>query len=440
MDADELVGIVLRSIDEIHARGVKPCAVAVDTFWHNLVGVDETGKAVTPVFHPFDSRSVGAAAELAKRIDNARQQLRTGCMLHPSYPPAKLLWLSQTQPDRFRAAKRWLSIGEYLFLKLFGKAPASTSMISATGLWDQNLSRYDEEVFSALPVERDQFASVDNLDEPCTGLLPEFQQRWPELNGIPWYPALGDGACDNVGSGCATKDRWALMVGTSGALRAAVETDRLQIAPGLFCYRIDRKRFVTGGALSNGGEVYAWMKRNLQLPDDAEIEKQMAALQPGLHGITMLPLFAGERSPEWRTDVRGAMTGLSSSTTAIEILHAALESVSLRFRQIFDIMCSTLERPKDIVGSGGGLLHSPAWTRMMADALAQAVVLCPEKEATARGAALLALERLGKVRSVNDFVPQLGQRTEPDPARAAVYAEALQKQKSLYKQLFEEKS
>ena len=256
IDPKEVTGYVAQAISEIceqmRAKGAKPAAVAIDTFWHSILGVGAEGKPTTSVLHPFDIRSAGAAAELAKRVDNLGQHGRTGCMLHSSYPPAKLLWLSEAQPEAFRSTARWMSVGEYIFLQFLGKAAASTSMVSACGLWDQNLNDYDVELLSALPVTREQFADPGDLDTPCQG-----HTQWPELNDIPWFPALGDGACDNVGSGCSTKDRWALMVGTSGALRAAIEGDRIEIPPGLFCYRIDRKRFVVGGALSNGGEVYA---------------------------------------------------------------------------------------------------------------------------------------------------------------------------------------
>ena len=87
----------------------------------------------------------------------ATQHSRTGCVLHARYPPSKLLWLSETQPDAFRRVVRWMSIGEYLFLKLLGEAMPSTSMVSASGFWDQNRNDYDDELLSVLPVRRDQF-------------------------------------------------------------------------------------------------------------------------------------------------------------------------------------------------------------------------------------------------------------------------------------------
>src|SRR5207248_1227915 len=208
---------------------------------------------------------------------------------------------------------------------------------------------------------------------------------WPRFDGIPWFPALGDGACDNIGSGCITPDRFALMVGTSGAMRAACASESLNIPPGLGCYRVDRRRFVLGGALSNGGEVFAWMKQRLALPPGDQIEPQLAAMKPGAHGLTVLPLFAGERSTKWRADARAAISGMSVHTSPMEILRASLESVALRFRNIYEIMLGEIGKPREMVDSGSALLHSPAWTQMMADALGCPVIPCLENEATSRG-------------------------------------------------------
>ena len=248
--------------------------------------------------------------------------------------------------------------------------------------------------------------------------------------GIPWFPALGDGACDNIGSGCTTRDRFSLMVGTSGAMRSTVESDNIDIPAGLFCYRVDTKRFVLGGALSNGGEVFAWMKRTLRLPDSNDaIETQLGALQAAQHGLTILPLFAGERSTGWRPDARAAIAGLGAHTSPIEILQAALESVALRFRNVYEIMEASIGTPRDIVASGSALLHSPVWTQMMADTLAHAIVPCMEPEATSRGAALLALERLG---GTGIAAPQYGSAIPPIEKNTALYTAELARQRHLY--------
>jgi gluconokinase len=442
MDADALVQHTAEALDQLcgqlRAAKLKPAAVGIDTFWHSVTGIDAGGKPVTPILHLFDTRSSGAAKELASKIDNIAQHARTGCVLHPSYYPAKLVWLSETQPDVFKRVKTWASFGEYLFLRLFGDAVTSTSMVSGTGLWNQNNNDYDSEIMGALPVQPEQFARKDQMDQPRDRLRDEFAQRWPELNGIPWFPALGDGACNNVGSGCVSKDRFALMVGTSGAMRAVIEENHVEIPPGVWCYRVDPKRFVLGGALSNGGSVYAWLRNTLQLPPNEELEKQLAAMTPGAHGLTILPLFAGERSTGWRPDARAAFTGLSAHTSPAEIVRASLESVALRFRNVYDVMLTSIGEPREIFVSGGALLHSPAWTQMMADALGRQVQACVEKEATSRGAALLALERIGAIPSISNLPPAMGDRFDASPEHQEAYKTMLARQKRLYQKMFEE--
>ena len=359
-------------------------------------------------------------------------------MLHPSYLPAKLLWLSETQQDRFGATARWMSFGEYFFQKLFGVPMASTSMVSGSGLWNQKQNDYDAEILAALPIERTQLWPAGQMDQPQTRLLDEYRRLWPQFDGIPWFPALGDGACDSIGSSCTTPDRFALMVGTSGAMRAVSESESVGIPPGLFCYRVDRKRFVLGGALSNGGEVFAWMKHRLTLPPTEQLEAEIAAMIPGSHGLTVLPLFAGERSTKWRADARAAITGMSIHTTTVEILRASLESVALRFRNIYDIMQGEIGEPKELIDSGAALLHSPAWTQMMADALGRPIITCLAKEATSRGAALLAMERIGAICHVRDLPAEMGPVYQPVAAHRAIYDDQLRRQRRLYTKLFEE--
>jgi gluconokinase len=440
VSGDALSELVIHSLGGLHAQvkasGLRPAAVASCTFWHNVLGVGNDGPT-TPVIHLFDTRSADAAKRLAERIEARRQHARTGCVLHASYLPAKLLWLSEARPDAFRATRRWMSFGEYLFLKLFGKAVVSTSMVSGSGLWNQHENNYDEEILSVLPIERSQLSPVEEMDHPLTDLRPEYRARWPEFAGIPWYPALGDGACNNIGSGCHSPERFGLMVGTSGALRAVLEAPHIDIPEGLWCYRADRRRFVLGGALSNGGLVLQWMQHTLALPAEDRVDDELAAMTPGSHGLTMLPLLAGERSTGWRAEARAAITGLNMHTSAIDILRAGLESVALRFRNVYEVMVERLGAPAEVVASGGALSLLPSWTQMMADALGRPVLTCLEKETTSRGAALLSLERLGAVRHLEEVTTPMGRTFEPAPAHTEIYDQELRRQRQLYTRLFE---
>jgi len=437
IDGEALAELTIDCLDElhrqIHAAGLRIAAVAGSAFWHSFLGVGEDGRPTLPILHLLDTRS----AEEVARVPN--RHAVTGCVPHSSYWPARLLWLAKHRPTEFAATRRWISFPEFLFEKLFGRGRASTSMVSATGLWDQNANNYDAESLQAAGIDRAQMPYWTNgaayLDQPLYDLAPEYRAMWPHFDGVPWFPALGDGACSNLGSGAVTPDRFALMVGTTGAMRAVVEARNLEIAPGLWCYRVDRKRFVTGGALSNGGDVFAWMKHTLALPKDVEARLETAV--PGGHGLTVLPFFSGERSPYWRADLRGVIAGLSQATQPFDILRAALESVALRFREIYGVLAGRFGEPIEVLATGGALLNSPAWTQMMADAIGRPLTACTEPEASCRGAALWALEQIGAIENIGKIPASTGATFEPRPENCAAYDRLLEDQRAFYKRIYE---
>jgi gluconokinase len=439
MDPDELFEQTARVLDEALARAPDLpgpiAAVATTTFWHSVLGVGADGRATTPLYLWADSRSREAMAELRGRLDERAVHARTGCVLHWSYWPAKLVWLSRADPVRFRRTRTWMSFGEYFQRRVFGRTVCSLSMASGTGLLDQNARAWDGGVLGALPISAEQLAPLGDLDAPLREPGREYARRWPSLRDVPWYPAVGDGGCSNVGSGCVTRERMALMVGTSGALRVAWRAERATIPWGGWCYRIDGRRFVMGGALTNGGNLFAWMRRTLKLGSIPDAERELARMEPDAHGLTVLPFLAGERSPGYAAHAQAAILGLDLATRPIDILRAGLEAIALRFALLHDILKTEAPEVRQVIATGGGLLRSPAWVQMMADALGRPVVASGEPEASSRGAALLALESLGAIPDVATVPAATGRVYEPDPAHHARYQEAQQRHRRYYRLL-----
>ncbi|HEU5197440.1 MAG TPA: gluconokinase [Methylomirabilota bacterium] len=405
-------------------------AVGVTTFWHGLLGFDGDHRPVTPVFTWADSRSASDAALLRGALDEPALHGRTGCPLHSAYWPAKLRWLAHDRPAEVRRVARWGSIGEHLELSLFGEAATSVSMASGTGLFDQDGLRWDAEALAAAGIEPEHLFPVRDCSEGRRGLRTPWATRWPALRSVPWFPAVGDGAASNIGSDCTGADRVALNVGTSAAMR--VVTGGGQRAPhGLWRYRIDRRRVLVGGATSEGGNVHAWCREVLRLPDDAAIERELAARLPDDHGLPVLPFRAGARAPGWRGDRRAAFAGLSLHTTAVDMLYAAMESVALRLALVYDLLAPVAAPGHVIVASGGAISRSPLWRRMLADALGQPIHCSAESEATGRGAALLAMEAVGAVADTAAVRSAMAEVVAPDPARHARYLAALERHRSL---------
>ena len=442
LDPVEGIEQVARTIDAVltqsPASGVQVEAVAVSCFWHSLVGVDAHGRPITPVYGWADTRAARQAEELKQLCDERTIHLRTGCRFHPSYWPAKLLWLREAEPHLYAKAHRWMSFGELLASAFFNQTAAmSVSMASGTGLFKLRSCEWDEELLEALKISPELLPVVAEKHEAFRRLKGEYARRWPRLQNALWFPAVADGAANNIGAGCTTREYASLMIGTSGAMRVLWESDPpSEIPPALWCYRADSTRVVAGGALSDGGGLYAWMTGALSLSDDEkELEKELAGMEADAHGLTVLPFWAGERSPNWSTDARGAIFGLTMHTRPVEILRAAMEAISYRFALIARSL-EELAPGAKLVASGGALTASSVWPQMLSDVLGRPLHLSNVAEASSRGAVLLALEAASKLKSIEDAPAPFVQVFEPNAARHARYLAGLERQQEFYEKQY----
>lgn len=440
IDGDEAIEQIARVIDDVLAKNSQLASqieiVAVSCFWHSLVGIDKTGEATTPVYGWADTRSAQMVGELQSSFDEQETHSRTGCRFHSSYWPAKLLWMRQRDANAYRNTVQWMSLSELLMRRLLGKAVVSISMASGTGLFNQRTCTWDEDLLSYLGIETEKLPRLAVDGESFSGLVSEYANRWPQLQKARWFPAIGDGAANNIGAGCATLERVALMIGTSGAMRVLLAGDVPEnILAELFCYRADKNRVVVGGALSDGGGLFASIKNSFQFDGGVEeIELGLGEMEPDNHGLTILPFWAGERSTGWHASARGSITGLTSYTRPIEILRAAMEAIAYRFARIAFVL-DEIAPGASIVASGGALISSPVWTQIIADVLGRQVTLSDTREASSRGAVLLALEMEGRIRDIEDASVQLARTYEPDMARHVRYKEGLKRQEKLYTRL-----
>jgi gluconokinase len=344
-DADQLVDACRAVLAQVGEGD----ALALSCFWHSLLPLDEHERPLSPVL------TWRVVTGEPPALDHEAYHRRTGCFLHPSFWPAKLGGLS---------AARYVSFADYLLLRLTGELVTSVSMASGTGVFDPNRLEWDGETLDAVGVDASKLAPIS--DEQVAGV----------------WPALGDGACSNVGAGCVARGRAAVTIGTSAAARVVYQAPSAEAKPGLFLYRLDERRFCEGGALSDGGNVHGWLGRTLR--DFAPTD------EPG-HGLSFLPFLGGERSLGWDSHRRGLLAGLTFATTPGEIAQAVLEGIAYRLADVLDAIGGL----ESVVATGHALLVGDSWLQILADVLGRPVEVSGEAEGSARGAAVIVLERLG---------------------------------------------
>jgi gluconokinase len=440
--AEALFDLTVQVIDGVVARlgdrAQDVAAVGATSFWHSLLGLDAACQPTTPVYYWADKRASAEAIALRRALDAEAVWQRTGCRLHPSYWPAKLRWLGQTDPESARRTARWLSFAEYALGRLCTDEAAAVTicMASGTGLLDVHTATWDQEMIGAAGAREEQLSPLVDLGPPGQ-LRAEFAQRWPDLSTARWFPALGDGACANVGSGAIGASRIALTVGTSAAMRGVLPRPPgadWTIPPGLWAYRLDRDRAVLGGALSNGGNLLRWVLETTGADRDGEEVAAAVALPPDSTGLTFLPFLAGELSPGWHDDAAGVISGLTLSTRPAALIRAALEAVPYRLAAVYDALAPLVAPEHEILVSGGAILASPAWLQITADVLGSPLTaLAPDDESTARGAALMAATAAGLIASL-DSVPDVAAGAMvyvPDMAASAHYRAGRERQARL---------
>jgi gluconokinase len=173
VDPDALVESICACLDQVMrlagARGRDVVAVGSATLVGNVLGVGRDGRAVTPLYTWADTRATQEAADLRASLDEVVIHDRTGCMLRSSYLPAQLRWLRRAAPDLVRRVDRWLSIGEYLHLRLFGTSTVSYSVASWSGLLDRRCLDWDGELLAVAGVRAEQLSPLVDRDMPATG-------------------------------------------------------------------------------------------------------------------------------------------------------------------------------------------------------------------------------------------------------------------------------
>jgi len=433
-DADDLRVKVESCIDAVltHPATAGIRAVGMATFVGNLMGVDSTGAALTLVYSYADTRSAADADSLAQKLDAADLHQRTGCRPHSSYHPAKLRWLAQTQTALYVSVRRWMDVGTFVYEKWFGReCPCSTSVAAWSGLLNRESVTWDAEILAVLGLGESRLPVLSDYSAPQRGLSSEYASRWSVLADVPFYLAVGDGAAANVGSGAVGAGQLALTMGTTAALRTVSDVTLPSVPAGLWGYRIDARHHLIGGATSEGGNVFEWARQTLNLPAPDIVESALAAAIPDQHGLTAIPLLAGERSPGWAANATATIHGMRLSTTPLDILQALLEGVAHRLAMIAEQIDGD-----GLIYAGGGALHaSPAWGQMICNALARPIALLDEPEVTARGVALLSRRALDGA-DWSAIPPRLRGTLTPDSAASDPLRAARVRQAALYGQMY----
>jgi gluconokinase len=440
-DPDQILAAVLETIKQVVAEVDRPVAgLSFSSAMHSLIGLDPDGTPLTPSITWADSRASSQAERLRAGPRGLQLHRRTGTPVHPMSPLTKLLWFREQEPKLVERVGHWVGIKDYVLARLCDALVTDHSLASGTGLMDIHQLAWDPEALHLAGISAEQLPELVSTTTVLPGLTSDAATTTGLPADTPVVVGAGDGPLANLGLGAVNPGVAACSIGTSGAIRVMVERPNVDPLGGVFCYALTEHLWAVGGAINNGGVVLEWAGDALapDLGDKAEEALlELAAQAPvGSGGLIMLPYLLSERAPHWSSLPRGAYIGLTREHRRPHLVRAALEGVC---QQLALVLQSIRAAGNDVreVRATGGFARSELWRQMLADVLGMEIKFTAAHEGSSFGAALLGMQALGLVPSIDvaaDLV-QIDRTVRPRAAEAATYASLLPVFSELYGQL-----
>jgi xylulokinase len=208
-----------------------------------------------------------------------------------------------------------------------------------------------------------------------------------------------DTAAAALAVGCIEDGDAFESVGTSGVLtvcrdrprEARHAMNRPHVIPG---------RWLSHAAMSSSGASVSWLRQCVPSRESgplglAELDELAASAAPGSGGVVFLPYLAGERSPVWDPQARGAWVGMTLGTGPAELARSVFEGSAYGLRQLIDLETGLTGNPlRELVSVGGGT-GSRFWSSIKADVTGRVFLRAHQGDVAVRGAALLAATAAG---------------------------------------------
>lgn len=290
---------------------------------HGLVALDDAGRVIRDALLWNDTRSAGAAQALIDEFGAEHLAARTGLVPVASFTIAKLRWLRDHEPENAARVAAVALPHDWLTWRLRGFGPENPvldelvtdrSDASGTGYWNPSTGEYDRELLIAALGHDAVLPRVLAHDEWVT-----------DPAGRRVGAGAGDNAAAALGLGAAPGDV-VVSIGTSGTV-CAISTTPIADPSGTVAGFADATgNFLPLVATLNAARVVDVTAALLGVTH-AEFSELALTADPGAGGLTLLPYFEGERTPNL-PDATASLSGMTlASTTRANLARAAVEGM-----------------------------------------------------------------------------------------------------------------
>ena len=357
-------------------------AISIAGQQHGMVALDSDGAVIRPALLWNDTRSAQAALDLNRELGgNAQISRKVGSVLVASFTASKLRWMADHEPENAAKVAAVALPHDWLSWQLQGgkdlnKLFTDRSDASGTGYFDPTTSHYREDIL--------RLALRHDLEIVLPTIIAPDKFGGTTSSGIPIAAGAGDNAGAALGLQAQPGDV-VISLGTSGTAFAVSDTPTHDSSGAVAGFADATGRFLPLVCTLNAARILDAAARILGKTHD-EVGALALSSVAGAHGLTLLPYFEGERTPN-RPDATGVFSGMNlKNSNPADIARAMIEGMMCGLTDAVDALIALGVSVNRIVIIGGAAKNSAI--PVIASALmGREVVVPPEGEYVADGAA-----------------------------------------------------
>jgi len=394
--------------EKIHPKKYKVVSICFSAAMHSVMTTDKNGIPVGNAIVWSDNRAKKESHDLIHSSFGKILYNATGTPIHPMSPLNKITWIKNNDKERFKQAKKFLSIKSYIIQQLTGEYVMDFSIASATGLLNIHTWEWEGDALKHAGITADKLPSLVPVFYSSAKLRKEYQSSLGLPAKVKIIAGSSDGCLATLGGGIWGEGKATITIEDSGAVRVMGKKVLKDEKQRFFNYLLTENNYVSGGPTNNGGAVFEWFakqfgdfKRAFDLEGCMEHLIDDASKVPvGSAGLLFLPYLQGERAPIWNANAKGVYFGLNIKHEQQHFVRATIEGILYAIYSIG----KTLEEHRTInsLCVNGRFASFPFWAQMIADIFNKPVNTKSDSDSVAVGAFLLSATEIGIYKNLDE--------------------------------------
>lgn len=356
----------------INVQDIKAIGIAYQM--HGLVLVDAKQQAIRDAIIWCDSRAVPYGAKALKELGEEK------CLSHLLNSPgnftmAKLAWVKENEPENFAKAKYYMLPGDYLAMRMTGKACTTASGLSEGMAWDFKKDAPAKFLFDYFGFDTNLIPEIAPTFGVQGKLKKDIADELGLAAGILVTYRAGDQPNNALSLNVLNPGEIAATAGTSGVVYGVNGDAKYDPKSRVNSFahvnhehgatRVGVLLCINGTAILN-----TWIKNNVA-PEGmsyAEMNQLAAEVPAGSDGVCIIPFGNGAERVLGNKEPGCSVHGINfNRTTKAHLIRAAHEGIAFSFKYGMDIMNEMGIETKTIRAGHANLFLSPIFRQTLAN-------------------------------------------------------------------------